>query len=78
MHDNKQIYFIYFTIENLDVKIRRSQIHLKSMQFEFLSIVKLKNMKIKIKIYHRALKIIFKRILQSEHCNTLINNYYGF
>ena len=48
------------------------------MQLEFLSIVKSENTKIKIERYHRTLKIIFKRKLQFEHYNTLIDNNYNF
>ena len=77
MHDNKQIYFIYFTTENFDVKTERSQVRSKTMQLKFLSIVKSENTKIKIEEYHRALKIIFKRELQFKHCNILINDDYS-
>ena len=52
MYNDKQIYFIYLTIENLDVKTRRSQVRSKKMQLEFLSIVKSKDTKIKIEVYH--------------------------
>ena len=48
------------------------------MQFEFLSIVKSENIKIKIKIYYQLLKIIFKCKLQFDYCNILINNDYSF
>ena len=78
MHNDKQIYFIYFIIENFVVETRRSQVCSRTIQLEFLSIVKSKNTKIKTEIYHRALKIIFQRELQFEHYNTLINNDSAF
>ena len=78
MHDDKQIYFIYLIIENLDAETRKNQVRSKTMQLGFLSIMKLKNIKIKIEVYHRALKVIFKHKLQFERYNTSINNNYSY
>ena len=40
MHDDKQTYTIYITIDNLNVITKRNQIRSKIVQLEFFSIVK--------------------------------------
>ena len=60
MHDDKFVYSIYMTIDNLNVAIRLSQIRSKVMQLEFLLIVK-SIIIVKYEIYHRTMKRILKR-----------------
>ena len=61
MHDNKQTYSIYITINNLDNEIKRTQIRSKTVLLNFLSMMKFENTHVKINIYYRATKIILKR-----------------
>ena len=72
MHNDKQTYSIYMTIDNLNVVTKRNQTRSKIVQLRFFSIVKSQITTIKTKIYHRAIKIILKRKSRFDISNKLI------